>query len=114
MLDGLEAQGLVFVLGLVLLVGGLVTPSTTTETARVCIDGDEYCSDREAITVQREVENERKEPMMIVGGVLMVLGLVNNPQNRDVVSFESSEGGERYHGSSPYNEEQDRRDRTRE
>lgn len=58
--------------GVVLLVSGAVMPSTSTETLRVC--PDEPCSSSERVSVEREVKNTMKIPLVVGGVVLTIVG----------------------------------------
>lgn len=67
--------GLLF-LGVLLLLGGLVMPGTTTVTETDCINPDyDVCLDSEKVTVTSERTNEYKAPTLVGGAVLLVVGV---------------------------------------
>jgi len=71
-----EASTLVLGLGVVLLLMGFIMPTETAQTEERCLDGSDTCPRDEYGDVTREKTNPMRAPVLVGGGVMLVLGIV--------------------------------------
>jgi len=72
----IKASSIVMVLGVVGLLMGFVMPAETAQTEERCLDGGDTCPRDEYGEVTREKTNPMRAPVLVGGGVMLVLGIV--------------------------------------